>query len=272
MRRWKIALGSALMMLPAAGPAEARRAECAARTVDVGGYGLWADRQGTASTTIAFEAGGGDDSSVWAEIAPQIRALGYSTLVYDRAGLGKSSPRPGRYTLDRDVRDFRAVLDACGVTAPVYVVSHSYGGFVSMAAAARDRRIAGLVLVDANLPGYFTPARVDALLGQYRPQYAALRQQAPKLAAAMIPMMEAYPATVATARRVHLPKGLAIVDIVAEHSWATSDADAEAMRQAHAAFAAAAPGRTAVFASGSSHRIAKDRPDLIIAAVRSVVR
>jgi len=241
---------------------------CGTSAVDVGSYRLWTDLQGKGDTTVVFEAGGGADSSVWAGIVPQVQALGLKTLVYDRAGLGRSEPRPGGYGIDRDTHDLRTLLDRCGVVGRVLVVSHSYGGFVSLLTAAEDRRVAGLVLVDANVPGYFTQARLDALLAEYRPRYPELRDKAPQLAAAMIPMMEAYPASARAVESARLPEGLAIIDIVAEHSWATTPADAQGMRDAHAAFVRASSARSAVFAAGSSHDVIHDRPELIVDAVR----
>jgi pimeloyl-ACP methyl ester carboxylesterase len=197
-----------------------------------------------------------------------VRALGVRTLVYDRAGLGRSEPRPGAYSVEGEAADLRTLLDRCGVAGRVLVVSHSYGGFVTLLTAAEDPRVAGLVLVDANVPGYFTPARLDALLAEYRPRYPELREKAPALAAVMIPMMEAYPASARSVEQLRLPDGLVVVDIVAEHSWATTPADAQGMRDAHAAFVRASSARRAVFAAGSSHDVMHDRPELIVDAVR----
>jgi pimeloyl-ACP methyl ester carboxylesterase len=236
--------------------------------VDVGSHRLWADLSGSGETTVVFEAGGGADSSVWERVAPQVQTLGLKTLVYDRAGLGRSERRPGDYTLERDAHDLRTLLDRCGVTGRVVLVSHSYGGFVSLLTAAEDRRVSGLVLVDANVPGYFTPARLEALLAEYRPRYAELREKAPRLAAVMIPMMEAYPASARAVDRAQLPEALEIIDIVAEHSWATTPADAQGMRDAHAAFVRGSSTRSAVFAAGASHDVMRDRPDLIVDAVK----
>jgi pimeloyl-ACP methyl ester carboxylesterase len=251
-------------------PAARADTPCRSSLVDLGSQRLWADLQGEGATTVVFEAGGGADSGVWAAIVPRVQALGVRTLVYDRAGLGRSEPRPGVYAIEREVRDLRTLLDRCGVTGRTIFVSHSYGGFLTLLTAAEDRRVVGLVLVDANVPGYFTQPRVDALLAEYRPRYAELRQKAPQLAAVMIPMLEAYPASSQAVERAQVPEGLAIVDIVAEHSWATTPADAQAMRDAHAAFVRGSDARTAVFAAGSSHDVMRDRPDLIVDAVRSL--
>ncbi|WP_213092027.1 hypothetical protein, partial [Escherichia coli] len=77
-----------------------------------------------------------------------------------------------------------------------------------------------MVLVDANIPAFFDPAETEAIVGRYRPQYAALRAQAPALAELLIPIIEAYPKTARRARAVALPPALPVIDIVAERSWA----------------------------------------------------
>ena len=79
--------------------------------------------------------------------------------------------------------------------------------------------------------------------------------------------MEAYPATAARLRSVAIPASLPIVDIVAEHSWATTPTSATAMREAHTAFVAESSARESVFAAGSSHNVMRDAPDLVVAAI-----
>lgn len=72
---------------------------------------------------------------------------------------------------------------------------------------------------------------------------------------------------------MRLPSRLPVIDIYAEHSWAETAESAEAMRQAHIAFAAAGRRRESVYAAGSSHQVMRDRPDLVLAAIaRAVAR
>jgi hypothetical protein len=66
-------------------------------------------------------------------------------------------------------------------------------GFVATIVAATDPRIVGVVLVDANLAGFFDDAQTKRLLATYRPQFPALEQAAPELARVMIPVIEALP-------------------------------------------------------------------------------
>jgi pimeloyl-ACP methyl ester carboxylesterase len=244
---------------------------CESGYLNVGGYRLWMEFAGRGGPTVIFESGGGDDSSVWAAIEPAVRKLGVRTLVYDRAGLGRSDPRPGTYQIDHEAEGLERALDLCDVRRPLVLVAHSYGGFVSTLVAAQDPRVAGIVFVDANLVGYFDEAELAALAAEYTPQFDALEHARPKLAAVMIPLMKAYPETVSRLRLVEVPVNLPIIDIVAEHSWAKSAEEADAMRRVHSAFVQASETREAIFASGSSHYVMRDRPDLVIAAIKRMI-
>lgn len=250
--------------------------QCHGEAIDIAGYTLWAELAGSGEVTVVFETGNGADSTVWTDIAAQVRATGARTFLYDRAGTGRSVPDPRPYAIDNEAEALRRLLSRCGVGGPVVLAAHSYGGFISQLLAASEHRedafrIAGLVLVDANIPEFFTTAEVDAILARYRPQYDALRTQAPALAATIIPILEAYPATAERMRRIRLPARLPVIDIYAEHSWAETAESAAAMRQAHIAFAAAGRHRESVYAAGSSHQVMSDRPDLVLAAIAKAV-
>jgi pimeloyl-ACP methyl ester carboxylesterase len=151
------------------------------------------------------------------------------------------------------------------------LVAHSYGGFVATIVAATDPRIAGVVLVDANLADFFDDVQLERLLATYRPQFPALEQTAPELARVMIPVIEAYPATIARVRQVDIPAPTPTVDIVAERTWVETPEEIEAIRRAHREFVAASPHRRAVFAEGSGHHVMLDRPDVVLDAVAQLV-
>lgn len=235
---------------------------------------LWMQVAGEGDPTVVFEAGGGEDSTAWANIEPEARLRnGVRTVVYDRAGLGKSPPpAAGPYRIDDEARALRASLDRFAIKGPVVLVAHSYGGFIATLVAAADPRIAGVVLVDANLVGSFDDAFVARLEAKYTPQFPELERKAPQLARVMIPMMKAYPDTVKRLRQVPYPAQLPTVDIVAEHSWGDTDADNAAMRKTHDAFVAASPARTQLVAAGSGHNVMHDRPELVLEAIARIVR
>jgi pimeloyl-ACP methyl ester carboxylesterase len=239
-------------------------------TADDHGAGpqLWMQVAGHGDPTVVFEAGGGDDSSVWAGIEPQVRLrCGVRTVVYDRAGLGKSGPTAGPYHIDDEATALTHALDRFGVRGPIVLVAHSYGGFIATLVAASDPRVIGAVFVDANVVEFFDDAEVAHLVGTYTPQLDELRRTNPALAQVMAPIIAAYPETVRRMRAVPLPPNLPVIDIVAENSWGDSDEERAAMKRAHAAFVAASPARAALQATGSSHYVMRDQPALVIDAI-----
>ena len=234
--------------------------------------GLWVSVRGIGSPTVVFEAGGGEHSSVWADLEPEVRrANRVRTVVYDRAGLGRSAPTQPPYRIDNEAAALRRELDRHGITAPVVLVAHSYGGFVATLVAATDPRVAGVVLVDAALAGFFDDTQLDRLRETYTPQFPALREAAPLLARVMIPLMQAYPATVARLRQVDIPAGIPTIDIVAERTFVDTPDEVTALRRAHRDFVAASPQREAVFAAGSGHHVMRDRPDLVLDAIAQMI-
>ena len=99
-----------LLSAPTAGAASV---SCEPARVDVGGYKLWMQVAGVGGPTVVFESGGGDDSSVWAKIEPEIRQDGVRTVLYDRAGLGQSDLEPGPYSIDHEAKALERALDRC---------------------------------------------------------------------------------------------------------------------------------------------------------------
>ena len=233
---------------------------------------LWVSVRGTGSPTVVFEAGGGEHSSVWADLEPDVRrANRVRTLVYDRAGLGRSAPTEPPYRIDDEGDALRRELDRHGVTGPVVLVAHSYGGFVATLVAAGDPRVAGVVLVDANLAGFFDDGELTRIRDTYTPQFPDLKREAPQLARVMIPLMQAYPATVARLRQVDIPADTPTIDIVAEHTLAETPEAISSLRRVHRDFVAASPHRHAVFAEGSGHHVMRDRPDLVLDAIAQMI-
>lgn len=240
--------------------------------IDVGGHSLAMQIEGKGAPTVVFESGGGNDGSVWASIAPEVRRRnGVRTVVYDRAGLGESDPVPLPYGVENDAASLVTALDRAKVLGDVVLVAHSYGGYIATLVAASDPRIAGLVLLDAGIPGDLDDAGVERTLAKYRPQYDTLRQVAPGLARRMIPMMEAYPATIERVNRVSLSETLPIIDIVAAEAWRDTPEEEALSRRAHAAFVAVSPAREAVLAEGSGHKVMVDRPDLVLDAITRMI-
>ncbi|MFW0874377.1 alpha/beta fold hydrolase [Rhodococcoides corynebacterioides] len=102
---------------------------------------------GSGPVTVLFEAGLGKSRSTWARTQPLVARFA-RTVVYDRAGLGRSDSTAAPRTFEALLRDHLTVLDTV-VTGPCILVGHSYGGpIVRRAAAERPDKVVGIVLVD----------------------------------------------------------------------------------------------------------------------------
>jgi pimeloyl-ACP methyl ester carboxylesterase len=224
--------------------------------------------EGDGTPTVVFESGGGEDSTEWSNIEPIIRERAkVKTVVYDRAGLGKSDPNPRPYRIEDEATGLRHALDQCDVHGPIILVAHSYGGFISEIVASTDERVKGLVLVDANIPSFFDDKEATLISARYTPLAEDLIKQKPELGRNLLRQDQAYPATARHMRDVRLPLNLPVIDITAEHTWVDAPDELAAMRRAHSEFVAASPNRVAIFAKGSGHYISRDRPNIVIDAV-----
>jgi pimeloyl-ACP methyl ester carboxylesterase len=118
--------------------------------VDVGGYRLHIDCQGTGSPTVVMEAGLGDPSLVWALVQPQIAPL-TRVCIYDRAGLGWSDSSPKPRTADIMVEELHILLKNAAIQGPYVLVGHSTGGMLArLYAHTYPAEVVGMVLVDAQ--------------------------------------------------------------------------------------------------------------------------
>jgi pimeloyl-ACP methyl ester carboxylesterase len=243
-------------------------ADCAGRKVDVGGYALWVQSRGDGTPTVVFESGGGEDSTEWSNIEPVIRERAkVRTVVYDRAGLGKSDPNPRPYRIEDEGTALRRALDQCDIHGPIILVAHSYGGFISEILASEDKQVKGLVLVDANIPSFFDDKEAAVISARYTPLAEDLIKEKPGLGRNLLRQDQAYPATARHMREVNVPLNLPVIDITAEHTWVDAPDELAAMRRAHSEFVAASPNRVAIFAEGSGHYVSRDRPEIVIDAV-----
>ncbi len=230
-------------------------------------------RRGEGSPTLVFESGGGNDSTVWSSVEPEIREkAGVSTILYDRAGLGKSDPKPGPYAIEDEVTTLRRLLDSSGVAGPLMLVTHSYGGFVSYLMAATDSRVVGVAFADANLPEIFDEVVVAEIMAKHEPEIAELERTNSAYARTMVKVLRAFPETARKARTVEFPRSIPAMDITVEHPTVDSQEELAAYHRAHSSFVAGSPFRTGVFAAGSTHFVIRDRPNLVIDTVVRLVK
>ncbi|MBY6539821.1 alpha/beta fold hydrolase [Rhodococcus sp. BP-349] len=248
---------------------------------------------GDGGITVLFEAGLGKSRSTWSLVQPQLTDSA-RTVVYDRAGYGRSDPAPEPRTFEALLTDHLQVLDDV-VDTPCILVGHSYGGpIVRRAALARPEKVKGVVLVDevpeiagatlidrsmggatAFYRAQVALARVGLLSAAHRRTYfrrltgSALREavdesgtvRAARTALAewkqMIPGVKRLEAT-----GPHFPR-VPLTEITADRNGGSEPRADDFLYRAHHDIAEAAGGRHVV-ATSSSHDIQLTEPRLVV--------
>lgn len=119
--------------------------------IDIGGYRLHLQSQGTGSPTVIMEAGAGDFSLTWALVAPEI-AKTNRVCTYDRAGMGWSDTSPNPRLATIEVMELHSLLQKANIQPPYVMVAHSYGGVLArLFTYTYSHEVSALVLVD---PGH----------------------------------------------------------------------------------------------------------------------
>ncbi|MDX3802554.1 alpha/beta hydrolase [Streptomyces sp. AK04-3B] len=257
----------------AASPGSAKAAEAKLHMVDNGGHRLaFYVTQGNGST-IVLDSGGGEYSSQWKDIAPKVHAAtGATVITYDRAGLGKSDVVSGAWKVESAVSDLRAGLKKLGVTKDVTLVSHSQAGEIAnYLAQDNPELLSGAVLVDANLPQFFTDEEIPRLVAGTQPEVDAAKKDPEKPDnRQLISTAEGFAAAHQAFHKVVWPDSVPATVMVSEKTpFAGSPEDAQRWRDAAASFAQEAPNRTLVTAKGTSHEVPTDRPDLVLKEIEA---
>jgi len=264
--------GCAAAPSPAATPASAHSPEVTStrHVLAVNGHTLAFHVTPGRLPAIVLDAGGGLDSSYWKKIVPKLaERTGSEIITYDRAGEGASQEVPGPWKAQNAAADLHEGLRQLGVTHDVILVSHSLAGEIATHFVNAYPHVAvGAVLVDANLPQFFTDAETARIAAANQQQIEELkskpstRQTRQLLAEAddYGPVHQAY-------HRMTWPSSVPATAIVSSQTPFDTSDDARLWRKSQAEFVAAAPNRRLVTAAHSSHDIPIDRPGVVIDAI-----
>jgi pimeloyl-ACP methyl ester carboxylesterase len=122
------------------------------KLIDMGGYRLHINCEGTGTPTVILDAGLGDWSTHWTAVQSLLKA-DTQVCSYDRAGYGWSDPGPRPRDSQRIVTELHSLLEKAEIAPPYVLVGHSFGGInMRLYASTYPGETAGLVLVDASHP------------------------------------------------------------------------------------------------------------------------
>jgi pimeloyl-ACP methyl ester carboxylesterase len=223
---------------------------------------------------IVLDAGGGLDSTYWNTIVPELaKRTGREIITYDRSGFGSSEEVPGPWSLPHATDDLETGLKKLGATDGIILVSHSIAGEIALTLANRHPKwLAGVVLVDANVPQFFTDEFIKQTGIEYAPAVKAAKA-APSTPESrqLLSVSASFAETNHKFHRSTFPSSIPVIVIVSEKTPFDSPAPAQWWRDAHEQFTKAAPNRRLVTADHSSHDVAHDRPDVVLQAVTDLL-
>ncbi|MFJ4653193.1 alpha/beta fold hydrolase [Nocardia sp. NPDC088792] len=222
---------------------------------------------------IVLDAGGGNDASYWKQLAPALAArTGSEIITYDRAGAGRSDEVPGPWKAQDAASDLEAGLTQLGVAGRVILVAHSLAGEVATYFVDdHPDQVAGAVLVDADLPEFFTESETAKIVAANESQIAALQAQ-PSTRETRQLLAEAadYGPVHLAYHKMSWPQTVPAIAIVSAATPFDTPDDARLWKDAQADFVGEAPNRRLILAENSSHDVPLDRPDVVIGAIEQL--
>jgi pimeloyl-ACP methyl ester carboxylesterase len=234
------------------------------RLVDVGGYRLRIECVGAGEDTVILEAGLCHTRTTWKDVLPAVSAFS-RVCTYDRAGLGDSDGAPGPRTGLRMVEEFDTLLTRAAVRPPYVLVGHSFGGLlVRLYAARHPAKVGGIVLVDAVHEDQYERF---AELMDASDREAYLQHEGGQNCERIN-----FLATVAELRAAGPLPPVPLVVLSARPPWRFAGSPNVAVTdELQAALARLVPMARHIIAERSGHFIQRDRPELVVQAVRSLV-
>lgn len=123
--------------------------------VDAGGHRIHMLVAGSGKPTVVLESGLGDTSESWAKVQPEAAKFA-QVVAYDRAGLGQSETGVKPRTARQIAAELRTALKNAGLAPPFVLVGHSAGGlYIRVFADMYPHEVAGMVFVDSTPDDFF---------------------------------------------------------------------------------------------------------------------
>jgi pimeloyl-ACP methyl ester carboxylesterase len=236
--------------------------------VDVGGYKMHFNIIKGEGTPILFEAGAGNDGSIWDNILEKIHKVTGTTLItYDRSGFGQSElnsnlKNDSDFGIENGIKELETGLSKLGFDSEIILVSHSYGGLYNLLYANKHpNKVKSVVLIDATLNDFWN----EELL--------TMRDNNVDISTIPKPsgdyfLNANYNETMRYARNIHFPESTPILNIFPESSLpGLPEALSTRWRKLHQELGDQKDNVSNIIAKGSGHAVFQDNPSLIINAI-----
>ena len=223
--------------------------------------------EGRGPRTVILESGVGDTLDVWKTLQPQIASGCAVTMAYNRAGYDGSDPALGPRDSMTVVNELREELKRRKLSPPYVLVGHSLGGlYMQYFARNFPREVAGLVLVDST--HWNQGLRVDKSANTPYAGRTAVTLFMPWI------MRRELVDSPAAGEQVHASPPATAIPTVVLSSTRALDGETPSARALSAdmqdEIAADFPNSRHIRVEDSGHYIQRDRPEVVIQAVREL--
>ena len=236
--------------------------------VDVGNHKLHFNIIKGKGIPILFEAGGGNDSTVWNSILKPIADITGATIItYDREGFGKSTVNTSetevfKHGMLNSILDLETALKILGYNKQIMLVSHSYGGYFTTLYSVRNPNLVkSIVLIDVN--HNFMDKFVESDLKKQE----LLIPEWKKNNLGIYYMAKNIRETVKMMNEISIPKNIPVVDLVSGIQSFKETEKIEYWKECHKKFVESHPKSIGITAFECGHGIWIDNPSLVITTI-----
>lgn len=228
--------------------------------IDVGGYKLHFNIIKGKGIPILFEAGGGDDGTVWDDLTKTLYdSIGTTLITYDRAGTGKSEIDTSKINILNEIKGLETGLKKLSFSHNLFLVAHSLGGSYSILYSSRNsKKVSGCVFIDINLPCFMTKKKTRDISSSYANIMDTLRKQR----IGVYYLLSNYENTNDLLRKTTFPSRIPST-IIGSDVPPYKGADSVKWKSCIKSFGML-PNHTYVFGKNSGHYVFKDDPGLVI--------
>ena len=242
--------------------------------VSLGGYALHVLVSGREGPVVVFESGLGEPTETWNDVQPKVASFA-RTVLYDRAGIGKSEVAKGPRTVQSIVKDLHSMLKAANVPPPYILVGHSFGGLlVQLYAHSYPNEVTALVLIDPADPRLDTLLRKHMTATEWAAHKKAIDDAMPQMPAPVLAELQALEKSTLTATEVLPLPQIPVVLLTGTKKnpeFPGNPLEQDLKLQLHNQLLAEIPNSKHVLVANSRHYIQNDAPDLVIQAIQEVI-
>lgn len=236
--------------------------------VDVGNHKLHFNIIKGKGIPILFEAGGGNDGTVWNSILKPIADITGATIItYDREGFGKSTVNTSetevfKHGMLNSILDLETALKKLGYNKQIMLVSHSYGGYFTTLYSVRNPNfVKSIVLIDVNhnFMDKFVESdlkKQELLIPEWKKNNLGIYYMATNIRE-----------TVKMMNEISIPKNIPVVDLVSGIQSFKETEKIEYWKECHKKFVESHPKSIGITAFECGHGIWIDNPSLVITTI-----